>query len=181
MRSGDNATGNTNGVWRHDRVAQQLGGGYNFGNGVSAQLSNFPLYYNAHDPNATDFLIIDPGHPRRPVTDYAPNDNAELYQKVARISRNLPEAMAEYARQNGIFVFTLGLGSALTEPKGPDGDLGEDMLLRMANDPSMENLPALQADFRVNQPQGLYCHAVDEDALGPCFDEIVSTIIRLSV
>ena len=89
--------------------------------------------------------------------------------------------MAEYARKKGIFVLTLGLGQKLTQPTGPDHDRGEDMLMRMANDPRMLDIPALASDFRPDQPQGIYCHAVDKDALAPCFADMMAVIIRLTL
>jgi hypothetical protein len=117
------------------------------------------------------------------VFDYDPsNDSAsDLYKKINRISRNLPEDMAEYARQNGIFVLTLGLGSKLTQPTGPDNERGEEMLMRMANDPRMLDIPSLASDFRPDQTQGIYCHAIDKDALAPCFADMMAVIIRLTL
>ncbi|MCK4788300.1 MAG: hypothetical protein KAV87_31450, partial [Desulfobacteraceae bacterium] len=89
-------------------------------------------------------------------------------------SRNLLEAMAKEARSEGIYVYTLGLGFRLTQGSGPNNEPGEVILLRMAND---EN-----ADIRFDdEPQGVYCYAEDDDALGPCFNKIVQAIIRLTI
>ena len=183
IRSASGSSGRPYGLWEADSVAQRSPAPWDFGNKLDDRLTGLPQYYNAHDPNASDILVINPSHPRRPVFDYDPsNDSAgDLYRKINRISRNLPEDMAEYARQKGIFVMTLGLGRKLTQPTGPDNDRGEEMLMRMANDPRMLDIPALASDFRPDQPQGIYCHAVDKDALAPCFADMMAVIIRLTL
>jgi Flp pilus assembly protein TadG len=187
IRSGDRPTGTPYGLWGVDKVADPIDPPWEFrdnrGTSLANALAGLPQYYNAHDPKASDFLVINPSHPRRKVSDYDPsNDSArDLYDKINRVSRNLPEDMAEYARQNGIFVLTLGLGSRLTQPTGPDRERGEEMLMRMANDPRMVDIPALASDFRPDQPQGIYCHAVDKDALAPCFADMMAVIIRLTL
>jgi Flp pilus assembly protein TadG len=187
IRSNDSRSGNPYGLWEANKVADPIASPWEYrdnrGTSLANALAGFPQYYNAHDPDASDFLVINPSHPRRPVTDYNRSSDSprDLYQKINRISRNLPEDMAEYARQNGIFVLTLGLGSRLTQPTGPDGERGEEMLMRMANDPGMVDIPALASDFRPDQPRGLYCHAVDKDALAPCFADMLAVIIRLTL
>lgn len=98
---------------------------------------------------------------------------------MRKISRDLPEKMAYQAREDGVFVFTLGLGDALLDNMG--NGTGEDMLYRMANDPSAASRPATSADFQPNQKQGLYCFAQDESDLGPCFDKMLDVIIRLTL
>ena len=191
IRSGDSSSGTPRGLWEADQVAQRSPAPWYFGSNIDDRLTGFPQYYNAHDPNesdfasdsASDFLIINPSHPRRQVFDYDPSNHSagNLYKKINRISRNLPEDMAEYARREGIFVLTLGLGSRLTQQTGPDYERGDEMLIRMANDPRMVNMPALASDFRPDQPQGVYCYAVDKDALAPCFAEMLAVIIRLTL
>ena len=47
--------------------------------------------------------------------------------------------MAADARNNNIYVFTLGLGAQLVQPAGPDNELGQDVLKCMANTP--DSLP----------------------------------------
>lgn len=91
--------------------------------------------------------------------------------------------MAQQARSNDIYVFTLGLGSALTEQSGKTGwqERGEYLLYRMANDPAMQDNSDLASDFDATQKQGVYCYAVDEDALGPCFDKMLDVIVRLTL
>jgi Flp pilus assembly protein TadG len=98
----------------------------------------------------------------------------ELHDRVNNASRNILEAMAKEARQQGIFVYTLGLGNLLTEGRGPNDEAGEVILLRMAND--------IDADIRfADEPEGFYCHAVTTDDLGPCYHRIIEEIIRLTI
>ena len=187
IRSNDSASGTPYGLWEADKVTDPIASPWEYrdnrGTTLANALAGFPQYYNAHDPNASDFLVINPNHPRRRVTDYNPGSDSarDLYTKINRVSRNLPEDMAEYARQNGIYVLTLGLGSRLTQPTGPDNERGEEMLIRMANDPKMLDMSALASDFRPDQPRGIYCHAVDKDALAPCFADMLAVIIRLTL
>ena len=187
IRSTGASSGTPYGLWEADKVAEPIASPWEYrdnrGTSLADALAGFPQYYNAHDQNASDFLVINPSHPRRPVPDYnRGSDSAgDLYNKINRISRNLPEDMAEYARQNGIFVLTLGLGSNITQPTGPDNERGEEMMMRMANDPRMVDMPALASEFRPDQPQGIYCHAVDKSALAPCFADMLAVIIRLTI
>ncbi len=55
------------------------------------------------------------------------------------------------------------------------------MLMRMANDTIMLDDTSLSADFQADQIEGVYCHAVDEDALAPCFGEMLEVIIKLTL
>ncbi|OBT13994.1 hypothetical protein A9264_02315 [Vibrio sp. UCD-FRSSP16_10] len=98
---------------------------------------------------------------------------------IREISRDLPEKMAYQAREDGIYVFTLGLGDALQDNMGHG--TGEDMLYRMANDPGMLNRTNTADEFEADQKQGLYCYAEDEKDLGPCFDKMLDVIIRLTL
>jgi len=121
-----------------------------------------PTYYNAWDTETYgyNFHVINTGNtnsnddvedPRREVTPYVPtaesyddwndrnDDRAELYERANRASRNLVEEMAKVARQHGIYVFTLGLGTRLESPSGATPqELGINILLRMANDQGFE-------------------------------------------
>lgn len=180
IRSGDGSSGTPQGLWRHNLVAEAITSPVFHGRNIAGRLDGLPRYYNPHDPNDREFQVLDPSHPRRPVTDLTSNSRSEVYQKVNRISRNLLERMAEKARQEGIYVLTLGLGSRLTEATGPDDEQGEDILLRMANDPRMQDNPSLAGEFKPSQPHGVYCHAVNKEALAPCFGEMLALIIRLT-
>ncbi len=183
IRSSDSSSGSPYGLWRHDKISTKLTGTGYKGSNIDDYISSLPNYYNAHNSTATEFLVLNPSHPRRPVNQYNPSTNSanDLFKRVNRISRNLIEDMATAARQENIYVFTLGLGSSLTSSSGPDNEYGEDLLLRMSNAPRMLEEVNLADDFQADQLQGVYCHAVDEDALGPCFDEMLNVIIRLTL
>ncbi|MFM2589831.1 vWA domain-containing protein [Vibrio sp. TBV020] len=183
IRSSDGSSGTPRGLWRHDAIATQLSGYGYLSYNIDDYLVSMPDYYTAHDSSATEFKVLNPDHPNRPVYQYNRNSNSanDLYTRVNRASRNLTEDMATAARDEGIYVFTLGLGSSLTSSAGPDNEVGEDMLLRMANDPRLLSDSDLAADYRADQLEGVYCHAVDEEALGPCFDEMLNVIIRLTL
>ncbi len=139
-------------------------------------------------PVQDDFHVLNPFPPAAPALprriveqyDYAIDGSEGLWDRIARVSRNVLEEMAYAAREDGIYVYTLGLGSSLTAGEGPDYEQGEDMLKLMANDSDILNDSILDDYFVSDQPQGVYCYAVDEQALGPCFNEIVEEIIRLT-
>lgn len=97
------------------------------------------------------------------------------WTNVHRASRNLAEAIAAKARQEGIFVFTLGMGASLTTPEGPDNEKGEDLLRCMAN-----TLDAKSTCRKAAEPAGLYCYAATESDLSPCFTRLASAILRIS-
>ncbi|WP_244291587.1 MULTISPECIES: vWA domain-containing protein [Vibrio] len=182
IRSSDTSSGTPRGLWRYDSIATTLSGGYE-GSDIDDYISEMPDYYTTHDSSATEFNILNPLHAVRPVEQYDPDTHSagDLYNRVNRVSRNLVEDMAKAARSEDIYVFTLGLGSSLTSAAGPDDEFGEDLLLRMSNSPAMLSDPDLSGDFDPDQLQGVYCHAVDEEALGPCFDEMLDVIIRLTL
>lgn len=85
--------------------------------------------------------------------------------------------MAAKARREGIYVLTLGLGTQLTTGTGPDGERGDAILKCMAN---TADAKASCVAAGAGQPVGTYCHAVDADALKPCFEKLASTISRIS-
>jgi len=173
-----------------------------------------PYGYNFHvintgNPNSDD----DVEGPRRVVTPYVPTagsydnwgtrnnpdwgtrnyDRAELYEKANRASRNLVEEMAKVARQHGIHVFTLGLGSRLSDdPSGVDQEYGIDILRRMANDQYSDEYNPTPYDLDCQDPddpdcewgretRGVFCHALTEDDLNLCFDKLYSSILRLTM
>lgn len=183
IRSSDDSTGTPRGLWRHDAIATRLSGTGYQGSGIDDRIASLPDYYNPHDADAAEFKVLNPDHPYRPVYQYSPSSNSasELYARVNRVARNLVEDMAQAAREEGIYVFTLGLGSSLTSAAGPDNEIGEDLLLRMANDPKLLDDPDLASDHHADQLEGVYCHAENELALGPCFDEMLNVIIRLTL
>jgi len=104
----------------------------------------------------------------RPVTSTVNFDN------VNNAARNLPEEMASSARDAGIYVYTIGLGTLLTTNKSwGNHERGDTVLKNMANDPSAPN-------HTPGQLEGLYCYAADTNQLNACFDEIASQIFRLT-
>jgi Flp pilus assembly protein TadG len=153
--------------------------GYNYQKGkynyeLSAKVDSLPDWYNGHnlptnpnDPNARDFKIVT--NSPRVVT------NAITYQNVNRAARNLVEAMAAKSQDEGIYVFTLGLGSQLKAASGFDGEKGEDTLKCMANS---VDAPARCA--RPTKPMGVYCYAATQADLTPCFGKLASAIMRIT-
>lgn len=188
LASGDGSSGSLSGLFRIDRDYSQMSGECWQGDGIdnitggnadseSLRSDALPEYYNAHDFNDQEFRFAPnattnpPG--LRSVSNPLTNTNA--YRNINRASRNLAEQMAYKARQEGIYVFTLGLGSLLRDHNGPDNEWGEDVLRCMANTsdaPARCRFPA--------QPVGLYCYAGTTDDLGPCFSKLASEILRLS-
>lgn len=143
--------------------------------------TKLPSWYNAHndpknpnDPAKREFPIVTSAANYRPVTADLSTQNNAAYN-ITRAARNLPEMVAAKAREEGIIVFTLGLGADLRTKSAIDGEIGEDMLKCMANvadGPSRCYKPA--------QPVGMYCYAATEADLTPCFSRLASAILRIS-
>ena len=142
-------------------------------------LTALPDWYNANnvaaqanDTTLREFPIVT-STPRVVTSSLVGNSNRWI--NVHRASRNLAEAVAANARQDGIYVFTLGMGASLTKPEGPDSELGEDLLRCMAN--------TVDAPIRCRKPAepvGLYCYAATDSDLSPCFTRLASAILRIS-
>ncbi len=81
------------------------------------------------------------------------------------ISKNAADDAARQIRQDGIFVYTIGL----------DGDGGVDntFLRRVANDPA-------SPIYSSSQPTGKYYYSPNAGQLGAAFDSIASQILRLA-
>lgn len=164
------SNGKMSGLWRYDQLQTAFSSPcYNsdLAKNSSSFIPSLPAYYNAHNPTDTTFPIIT--NSPRVVTA------AVTYQNVNRASRNLLEAMAADARNNNIYVFTLGLGPQLVQPAGADNELGQDVLKCMANTP--DSLPRC---YNPAQPVGVYCHAATPADLTPCFSQLASQILRIS-
>ncbi|TFW18799.1 VWA domain-containing protein [Duganella callida] len=134
-----------------------------------------PTWYNAHVPlwaNRNDAALRE-----YPIVTNSPRvvTNAITYANVNRAARNLVEAMASKSRDEGIYIFTLGLGSALKVGTGADGEKGEDTLKCMAN---TTDAPA--RCFNAAKPVGVYCYAATQNDLTPCFSKLASAILRIS-
>jgi Flp pilus assembly protein TadG len=145
-------------------------------------LNSLPDMYNAHvdyayrnDTTRLEFPIVTGNGAWRVVTNDV-STTANLQRNIDRASRNVSEAIAAKARDEGIIVFTLGLGSDLKVKGGYDKvETGEDVLKCMANVPDG---PA--RCYNANKPVGMYCYAATEADLTPCFSRLASAILRIS-
>jgi hypothetical protein len=148
------------------------------GTGIGSYINNtLPQYFNCTpgntNPGADTEFVICPQDARYGGTRGAVSCSPVNYANVNRASRNLPEDMAQHARQQGIYVFTLGLGSHLNTGTGADNEPGSRVLRRMANDSSADT-------YNPSEPEGLYCYAAVPDELEACYDAIASMIFRLT-
>lgn len=151
--------------------------GCNFNGGGYGYVKQLPEWYNAHETSATgtdnqEFRIK--ATSPRPVSLNV-GDAVAWRTNVDRAARNLVEAVAAKAQDEGIFVFTLGLGANLKVPKGIDNEIGENVLKCMAN---VADGPA--RCHNPNKPVGMYCHAATQADLTPCFSRLASAILRIS-
>lgn len=142
-------------------------------------IASLPAWYNAHNPAAS---VNDATLREFPIVTTTPRvvtsslSNATIaWTNVHRASRNLAEAVAAKARQEGMFVFTLGMGDSLLAQEGPDNEKGEDLLRCMAN-----TTDAIARCRKPAEPTGLYCYAATESDLSPCFTRLASAILRIS-
>lgn len=145
----------------------------------ASAIANLPEWYNPHneasranDKTLQEFRIVG-GGTRLVSKELAPPQRG--WTNIHRASRNLVEAMAAKARQDDVFIFTLGMGASLTRPEGPDHEKGEDLLRCMANTVDAPNRCRKPAE-----PVGLYCYAATESDLSPCFTRLASAILRIS-
>ncbi|MBN3767568.1 VWA domain-containing protein [Burkholderia sp. Ac-20365] len=154
-------------------------------------IANLPANYDLHAAQDADSVIpIITNSPRvvnnqMPYINPANNTSAMQatnftnvqikYQNVNRASRNLLEAMASKARDEGIYVFALGYGPYLTVPKGPDNEYGQDILKCIAN---VADGPS--RCYNPKQPVGVYCYAATVDAIKPCYAQLASAILRIA-
>jgi Flp pilus assembly protein TadG len=133
-------------------------------------IKKLPEFYNAHD-DKREFPIVTSA-PRTVTADLTASNYA---QNIDNAARNLPEAVAAKAREEGVFVFTLGMGSSLKARSGYYNETGESVLKCMAN---VADGPARCYD--VKKPVGMYCYAATEADLTPCFSRLASAILRIS-
>ncbi|AXA93273.1 vWA domain-containing protein [Massilia sp. YMA4] len=158
--------------WLNESTANPIGGGCEVISQNYWAIKNLPDWYNAHNPQSKP---NDPaGLEFRIVTDKPRSVTSSLTQvNVGRAARNLAEAVAEKAREEGTYVFTLGMGNDLK--KTYDGEIGENVLKCMAN---VADGPA--RCYNPNKPVGMYCYAATEADLTPCFSRLASAILRIS-
>jgi Mg-chelatase subunit ChlD len=177
ISSNDSSSGDPTGLWDHTRQQEELWGCYK-GGSLTSQLKaqGLPNWYNAHNVGDQEFRVVT--NSPRVVTNDTSNE-AAAYANINRASKNLAEAMAAKAREEGIYVFTLGLGDNLKKATGPStgNDTGENLLKCMAN--TADALPRCQT-AGASQPKGVYCFAKTSDELQPCFAMLASEILRIT-
>ncbi|MDB5838182.1 MAG: hypothetical protein JWQ23_134 [Herminiimonas sp.] len=155
------------GLYRLDRQSEELPGAcFEYQVSTALAATGLPRFYNAH--GAGQEFPVETTQPR--AVSRAPS-----WTNVSRASRNLAESVAEKARREGIYVFTLGLGPELTMPYGPDAEIGQELLKCMAN--TADSLPRC---YKPAQPVGVYCFAANETELKPCFSKLASEILRIT-
>lgn len=190
LSAGDGSTGTPTGLYVPTQVSQTQTGNCSQGNNIISTTGNgasehyryvttpLPAYYNAHNKTDTEFPIVT-NTPRQvlavPALPTASNYLGPWYTHINRAARNLAESISLKARTEGIYVYTLGLGSLLQSGSGPDNEVGEDLLKCMANTPD-----SLSRCYDPTQPVGKYCWAADTAALKSCYADIASEILRLT-
>lgn len=176
----DDGSGEPGGLFDLHQQSDDIGGGCTpeteyYPALLKNRATALPAFYNAH---VTYDKYMDPTtRYEYPIVTNSPRvvTNAITYRNVNRAARNLVEAMAAKSRDEGIFVFTLGLGSALKAGSGADGEKGEDTLKCMAN-----ATDAPSRCFNASKPIGVYCYAATQADLTPCFSKLASAILRIS-
>jgi Flp pilus assembly protein TadG len=180
VTTNDNKTGTPDGLYRTDVQSDESPGrcnpheyyGYDYNKreykvDLPDTAASLPAWYNGHGINDKEYPVVT-NSPRK-VT------NEVTFTNVNRAARNIVEAMARKSQDEGIYVFTLGLGSALKSGTGPDSEKGEDTLKCMAN-----ATDAPSRCFNAANPVGLYCYAATTSDLTPCFSKLASAIMRIS-
>jgi Flp pilus assembly protein TadG len=101
---------------------------------------------------------------------------AEVWN-INNAARNLLEIIANEAREDDgdyrIRIFTIGMGELVTYMLGTMPEMPQDILKRVANDPS-------SPDFNSDQLEGRYFFALTEEDVAPAFQGIQNQIVRLS-
>jgi Flp pilus assembly protein TadG len=160
-----------NGLYRPDVSESTSLGGKCTAKSIWNSLKQLPDWYNAHDTQH-DFPIVT-DTPRKVTSDLGDAGTSE--RNIDRAARNLAEAVANKAREENIFVFTLGMGAQLKAAGGVDKETGESVLKCMAN---VADGPA--RCYNPNKPVGMYCYAATDADLTPCFSRLASAILRIS-
>jgi hypothetical protein len=101
---------------------------------------------------------------------------AEVFN-INNAARNLVEIIANEARNDSgdypIRIYTIGMGELVRYNLGTIPEKSEDVLKRMANDPT-------STDFNKDQLEGKFYFAQDADDVGPAFQALQNQIIRLT-
>ncbi|MRW87496.1 VWA domain-containing protein [Pseudoduganella sp. FT26W] len=169
----DDGSGTPAGLFKLDQQYDDIGGNCTPSD-LPSKAASLPDWYNAHNPTLTP---NDPALREYPVVTTTPRvvTNTLTYANVNRAARNLVEAMASKSRDEGIYIFTLGLGNSLKIGTGVDGEKGEDTLKCMAN-----SVDAPARCYNAAKPVGVYCYAATQADLTPCFSKLASAILRIS-
>lgn len=178
MVSGDPVAGNLYSGITEGQLPQQIfdpkkydGGEINGG-----VLPVFPLPANGTDVSGT--VPFESYNRIRSFTGRTTSPQ-EVQCDVNRAARNMVENVANQARDQGIVIFTLGLGAKLKELEltwcgySERQENGENILKRLANTADSDT-------YNRAQPTGMYCYAKTSHDLKPCFDRIASMILRIT-
>ncbi|PLQ02498.1 vWA domain-containing protein [Cupriavidus pauculus] len=158
---GITAAGNVSGYYAINQQNTTLTGNCNDVTANNKGPTQIPAYYTAHSPTDTEFKMV--GSSPMTVTSSVSGNN--LNSNLTAASYNLPIAMASSLRDQGVYIFTLGLDG--------NGGFDEPLLKRMANTPDATG-------YNKNQPSGIYCYAKTINDLRPCFSKLASEILRIS-
>lgn len=172
----DDGSGTPAGLYKTDEQYEAVGGNCTPSD-LPSKVASLPDWYNAHNTGVYPLVANDPLQREFPIVTNSPRvvTNTLNYQNVNRAARNLVEAMASKSRDEGIYIFTLGLGSSLKAATGYDGEKGEDTLKCMAN-----SVDAPSRCYNPAKPVGVYCFAATQSDLTPCFSKLASAILRIS-
>ena len=158
---GITAGGSLSGYYAINEQNTTLNGNCNDVTGNNKGPTQIPAYYTAHSPTDTEFKMV--GSSPMTVTSSVNGNN--LNSNITAASYNLPIAMASSLRDQGVYIFTLGLDG--------NGGFDEPLLKRIANTPDATG-------YNKNQPSGIYCYAKTVNDLRPCFSKLASEILRIS-
>lgn len=153
-------TATPSGYYTFDKQNSTMGGNCDAVNGNKAP-TQMPTYYNVHNANDTEFLIVG----SKPNTVTAATNGNNLARNVYNAAANVPLAMASSMRDAGVYIFTLGLDG--------NGGFDADLLRNMANTPDAPS-------YNNKQTSGVYCYAATINDLRPCFAKLASEILRIS-
>ncbi len=148
---------------------------------IPAEGSGISMGGEINDKVSVDNMVISPAIQKTRTIKHYTNSNPDgLKCDANKAARNLFENIAGIARNEGIVIYSLGLGTLLDDPKGDITDdcetweeTGSTIMKRVANTKDSDT-------YNASQPTGLYCHAETIDDLGPCFDAISKAILHLS-
>jgi hypothetical protein len=198
--TGDGATGTPSGLYQHEITGgSYVSGSCNRGINIISTSTTTPGIYQIPAWYSAPHGGVVPS----PQLEIAPSptsppqlrtiSSTPSFTSINRAARNLVEEMAWQAREEGIYIFVLGLGDLLHASAGPDYEMGERLLMCMANTNKEENGNATTPLSRCydnnqtngrniptgNQPVGTYAWAKDDLSLKSSYDKMASQILRL--